>query len=170
MQGKGWCRLASMGLALCLAFPGFAQTPAQGDKAEPVAAVAFRIPATDAPMILVPVLVDGRGPYMFAVDTGCGITTVSADLARRLDVRVKAGGIAITTAGNTRVAMGRLASLSVGSAQLQNIEVAIIDFDPLRRMSGTSLDGILGHNYLKKFRVTIDYANGVVQLQRQSHR
>jgi predicted aspartyl protease len=168
MHGKRWCSPVSIAGALCLAFACSAQAPAQSSKAETIAAVGFRIAETDAPMILVPAFVDGRGPYMFAVDTGCATTTISADLARRLEVRVNAAGIAITTAGNAHVSMARLASLSVGSAQLQNIDVAIMDFDPLRRASGASLDGILGHNYLKKFKVTIDYQNDVVQLQRQS--
>jgi predicted aspartyl protease len=169
MQGKVWGVVAWIGTALWLAFPGSPPARAQGNKPEPIAAIGFKVAKTDAPMILVPAFVDGRGPYLFALDTGCATTTIAADLARRLDVRVKTSAIAITTAGKARVSMGRLASLSVGAAELQNIEVAIMDFDPLRSSSGTNLDGILGHNYLRRFRVTIDYENRVVQLQRPSH-
>ena len=43
--------------------------------------VTFRLAGGKQPLILLPVFVDGRGPYSFVLDTGAGPTLVSNELA-----------------------------------------------------------------------------------------
>lgn len=65
--------------------------------------------------------------------------------------------------------VGRAASLSVGGASLEDLTVVIADFlEGLGKVVGATLDGIVGYNFLRHFRVTVDYPNGVLWLVRSS--
>ena len=46
--------------------------------------VTFRLAGSKQALILVPVFVDGRGPYSFVMDTGATTTVVSNELADAL--------------------------------------------------------------------------------------
>ncbi|HEV2913197.1 MAG TPA: retroviral-like aspartic protease family protein [Pyrinomonadaceae bacterium] len=128
----------------------------------------FRLAAPSKPLVLLQTVVDGQGPYEFALDTGASTTIISPGLAARLDMR----GVPIppiTTGGGHKAeaSVGNLKSISVGGSKLENFQVLIADiFETLNRATGASLDGIIGYNFLKEFIVTIDYPNGVLHLER----
>ena len=66
--------------AICL--PAGAAVP---DQTEPAAKiVTARIKLDDLSMIIVPVSINGSGPYDFMLDTGCGKTMVDQRLAEEL--------------------------------------------------------------------------------------
>jgi hypothetical protein len=53
---------------------------------------------------------------------------------------------------------GRVGSAAVGLAEVGEMDVVVGPFlTPLSEVVGTKLDGILGFNFLEKFRVTLDY-------------
>ncbi|MEO8448677.1 MAG: hypothetical protein ABI647_02740 [Gemmatimonadota bacterium] len=52
----------------------------------------------------------------------------------------------------------RCVSLTVGRARVAGTQVLVSGFlTPLSPALGTELDGIIGSNFLREFRVTIDY-------------
>jgi predicted aspartyl protease len=122
--------------------------------------VKFKLAHPAKPLILVPAVLDGEGPYIFAVDTGASTTVVSSELAQLLGIK-SASIPQLTGAGGTAdVSAGVVSQLSVGGVRAENLEVVVVDFLPaLSQAVSTKLDGIVGYNFLKKFRVTIDYPN-----------
>lgn len=127
--------------------------------------VNFRLAAACKPIVLVPTFLNGMGPYEFALDTGASLTVISADLAHSLEIKSGEAKEGMGCGGKVEVAISRVASLAVGSARLENPEVAIADLGVLSQAVGAKLDGIIGYNYLKDFKVTIDYPKGRLRLQ-----
>ena len=53
---------------------------------------------------------------------------------------------------------GVVGSLSIGGVRAEGLAVVVVDFLPaLSRAATTWLDGIIGYNFLKQSRVTIDH-------------
>jgi predicted aspartyl protease len=131
------------------------------------AGIPFRLGHPSKPLVLLPTLVNGQGPFEFALDTGSSTTVVSPELAQRLGIETVA--IPDVTAGGghrIKASAGRVGSLAIGGATVRDLPVMVADFlNMLSQVVGTKLDGIVGYNLLKEFRVTIDYPNGTLHLQ-----
>ena len=127
--------------------------------------VAFRLASPIKPLALVPTFVNGRGPFQFALDTGASITVLSPAVASALGVE-GAERVSMTGAGGKlQATVGRIASLAVGGALLDDVNVVVADFlEGLGQAVGTKLDGVVGYSFLRHFRVTIDYPNSVLWL------
>jgi predicted aspartyl protease len=125
--------------------------------------VAFRLAAPTKPLVMVPAFVNGRGPYSFIVDTGASATVLSPALADALGID-RAENPAMTGAGGMlQSVVGRVTSFAVGGAVLQDLSVVVSDFlEHIGQTVGTAVDGVVGYNFLRGFRVTIDYPNGVL--------
>jgi predicted aspartyl protease len=129
-------------------------------------AVPFEIAAVK-PLIILPVKVDGRGPFRFCLDTGTSMTAISPALAARLGIpmtpRARPG---MGAGGRISVSFGRLASLAVGHQSVGDLDVTSADFfSSIAKACGTDFDGIVGYNFLKLFRVTIDYPGSRLLLE-----
>lgn len=48
-------------------------------------------------------------------------------------------------------------SLAVGEASVSDAQVAIADLAAVSQATGVPFDGVLGYNFLRSFRVTIDF-------------
>jgi predicted aspartyl protease len=99
--------------------------------------------------------------YTFIFDTGA-ITVLRKEVAKELAVKkgvdIDAGG----TGGNSkRVNMAALESISLGSMEVTDCAVVVNDFSTI---FSRRIDGILGSNYLKHFKVTINYTNKTITL------
>jgi predicted aspartyl protease len=119
--------------------------------------IKFQLGGPSKPIVLVPVLVNGKGPYQFALDTGAGQTVVSSELAKEAALEQGEKREALGAGGKVSVSLSKVNSIAVESARLENLPVVITDLAPLRLAIGGKLDGILGYNFLKSFKVTIDY-------------
>ncbi len=129
-----------------------------------IAEVKFRLAGGAQPLILVPVSVNEKEFYDFILDTGAGTSLLSTELARNLQVegaKMKEGQ---TAGGKVTVHLGNVESLAIGTAKVKNVEVGIVDLSDLSRAVGAKIDGDIGYNYLKNFRVTIDYKNNTLRL------
>jgi len=127
--------------------------------------VPLRLARPDRPILLVDVLVNAQETYRFILDTGASHTVVSAGLAQRM--RIGGGKLdsLIGVGGVTQSSVGRLQSLSIGEASLRNVAVIIADmFSAISQAVDIQLDGILGFNFLRAFKVEIDYPNGRLRL------
>lgn len=110
------------------------------------------------PLILTWVNVNHSGPYRFALDTGAGSTIVSSELAQKLGL-TRGLSVPIQGAGGSATGfLTQLSSLEFGNISLRDVSVVAADvFAPLRDPAGGELDGIIGYNVIRQFRVTIDY-------------
>jgi predicted aspartyl protease len=122
--------------------------------------IKFRLAHPAKPLLLVPTLVNGKGPYQFALDTGASTTVVSPELAQNLGIRSTSAAAMTGGGGKVQAAIGKVESLAVGAAKVEDLPVMVADFlVMLSQATATKLDGIIGYNFLKEFRVTIDYPN-----------
>ena len=76
--------------------------------------VTFRLAGSKQALILVPVFVDGRGPYSFVMDTGATSTVVSNELADALALPRGEKQDGRGAAGKMTLVESRLPSLTVG--------------------------------------------------------
>ncbi len=112
------------------------------------------------PLILVEVHLNERGPFQFAIDTGTSTTSLSPRLARDLDLHAQPIGTVTTGGAPIAMTAARLGALRVGQASVRDLDVLIGEFlEMLSQAIGKQLDGIVGYNFLRHFRVAIDYPN-----------
>ena len=131
--------------------------------AEPV---KFRLAGGAQPLALVPVQINGAGPFEFILDTGAGTTLVAPHIAQRLNLQTTATKEGQTAGGRVTVALSSVDTLQVGRGRAKNLQVAITDLSHLGRVIGAQPDGDLGYNFLKGFCLTIDYAAGELTIGR----
>lgn len=138
--------------------------PEEGGHAR--AQIKFRLAHPSKPLVLVPALVNGEGPYQFALDTGASTTVVSTELARSSGIEGAHGPAITGGGGQTAASFGSIKSLAVGMAEQRDLPVAVVGFlGALGQAVTANLDGIIGYNYLKAFRVSIDYPNETLSLE-----
>jgi predicted aspartyl protease len=126
--------------------------------------VSFSLGGPAKPIILVPTFVNGRGPYDFALDTGASMTVLATELARSLGIKSGGSGKGVGAGGSVEVSMASIDSLALGRSELKGLQVAVVDLGALSRAAGVRLQGIIGYNFLKSFRVTIDYPKKLLRL------
>ena len=128
------------------------------------AKVKFRLTGGAQPLILLPVQVNGSGPFEFILDTGAGTSLLSSDLAKELEVKIIGSKEGKSAGGKVAVSLAKTDSLAVGETELHDVDVGIVDLAHIGKTIGAKIDGDLGYNFLKHFRVTIDYCNCEVRL------
>jgi predicted aspartyl protease len=128
--------------------------------------IPFRLASPEQPLMLLPVFVNGRGPFQFVVDTGTSRTTLSFELARKLGIVAIGDRHGTGGGGDVRILSGTADSLAVGKASVDNLSIGVGEFlSRLSAAAGAKFDGIIGDNFLNQFEVTIDYPRNIVDLR-----
>jgi predicted aspartyl protease len=131
------------------------------------AAAATLVPFDDVyGSIVVRIVVDGKGPYDFAVDTGSWEMVVTPDLARELALpatgRRVEGGAGPHAMSDT---LTRLSSAAIGALIVRDLpadEVSLPDA-LVHRAPGITIRGLVGFDFLRRFVTTIDYSNSTLR-------
>lgn len=117
------------------------------------------VPLTiEAQKPIVDVMIDGKGPFPFVVDTGAHLH-IDADVARRLGITRE--GLGTGTGQGTqisKVSFARVHELRIGTVTLRN-QVAIITpyhWNRIQRAPHPPKAGWLGLELFERFRVTLD--------------
>lgn len=123
------------------------------------AGVPIRLAGPGDAALLVPVRINGEGPYDFVLDTGATLTCVDRSLADSLGLPDARGQIGVGAgiggqAGSMRLV--RIDSLSVGEARAQGLTGCAVDLEQFRSL-GLETRGLLGLNFLTSFHVTLDF-------------
>jgi predicted aspartyl protease len=129
------------------------------------AQVRFRLAGGAQPLILLPVHVNGNGPLDFILDTGAGTSLLSTELAKQLGVKIVGSKEGHSAGGKVSVSLAKVDSLAVGETELHDADVGIVDLGHIAKTVGAKIDGDLGYNFLKYFRVTIDYGRCQIRLE-----
>ncbi len=129
-----------------------------------VTCVPMRLASSGYPVAIVQARVNGTGPYRFLVDTGATVTIVSTSLAQRLHLAALPAVVQGVGAGGRFSTRASTASISVGAARQQRVLVATFDLSDIQKAVG-SVDGAIGYNFLKSYRVTLDYPDGSLCLE-----
>ncbi|MEA2719060.1 MAG: hypothetical protein QOJ39_924 [Candidatus Eremiobacteraeota bacterium] len=118
--------------------------------------VPAQLASANYPLVLVKARVNGKGPFTFFVDTGATVSIVSASLARRLHLAPLPAAVQGIGAGGRFSTQAAVASISIGGVTQEHVLVATFDLTQINGAVG-AMDGGLGYNFLKAYRMTIDY-------------
>ncbi len=113
-------------------------------------------------MIVVPVTINGAGPFDFLVDTGNTDTIIDKKLAEELYLP-PAGKIILETAqGEAVTPLVQTDSLSMGSAMVHGLNLCVVNHyaDLLPKVRGS-----LGEDFLRSFDLLIDNRRHLIQLE-----
>jgi predicted aspartyl protease len=127
--------------------------------------IAFRLAEPNDTAIIIPVTIDGKGPYDFVLDTGATLTCVGESLARELALQEPRGvlGRGATIGGSGNMRLVQIDSLRIGEIEATNVMACAVDLSNVRQL-GLDVRGLLGLNVLKNFRVTLDFERKVMRL------
>lgn len=129
--------------------------------------VAFELAGPGGAALVVPVHVNGQGPFRLVLDTGATFTCLDRQVANALELPPARGvaGVGAGVGGAGQMRLVQVDSLRVGAAGASDLTACALD---LRHTSsvGLEIDGLLGLNFLRAFRVTIDFQREVLLLQR----
>jgi predicted aspartyl protease len=119
--------------------------------------IYLRLASASKPLILVPATVDGQGLFQFVLDTGASRTMLSSKLVSSLGITTTEGGPVTGGGGQIKILAGRVNSLAVGHATVRDHAIGAGEFlNMLSTALGTQLDGIVGYNFLREFRIILD--------------
>lgn len=127
------------------------------------AKVKFRLAGGIQPLILIPVEVNGEGPFDFILDTGAGTSLLSLELEKKLNIKILGSKEGRSAGGAVSVSLAKLNSLAVGSVKLDNVDVGVVDLSQIAKTVDARIDGDLGYNFLKHFRITVDYRKSEIR-------
>ncbi|CAN5319283.1 hypothetical protein BH23GEM2_BH23GEM2_01340 [soil metagenome] len=147
--------------------PARVVTPADSTAGE----APFRLAGPGGAMLLVSVFINGRGPYDLVLDTGATLTCVDQRVASELALPRAAVGVGYGAGvgGSGSVSLVRIDSLRFGEASAERMTACVLDLEHLQQLhgigsAGSNVHGLLGLNFLKNFRVTLDFERNVVSL------
>lgn len=95
-------------------------------------------------------------------DTGATYTMIPWEIAEALGYQseVSKRRVILTTAsGVERAPLITLSSVQVLGAKVENVEVAVHDLPP-----SSHVDGLLGLSFIRNFKVSLDFEQGVLEL------
>lgn len=106
-------------------------------------------------------------PLNFVLDTGSGISVISAETAAKFDIKpITRGGLARGIGGNGKfeIVYGFLPSIYIGEVKIRNVPIYIREF----HTKNEQVDGYIGLSLISKFLTTIDYGAATFTLVNQN--
>lgn len=108
----------------------------------------------------------GKKDFRFVLDTGSGMSVISDETARILNMKpVAQGGLARAVGGGGKfpIVYGFLSSIDIGDVRITSVPVYIRQFYDAK----TPVDGYLGLSIISKFVATVDYGERTFSLFRR---
>jgi len=139
-----------------------AETHCPGD------AVSIRPRFIDHSIIVIPVMLNGSGPYDFVLDTADQITVVDPVLAAELHLTSQGITHLIGASTYTQASYAQLESLQASAYTLNNVLALVSNLGQVQ-MTDPRVRGIVGQNFLEHFDLLIDNARRVVCLDETAH-
>lgn len=130
--------------------------------------VSFELAGPNEAALVVDVKINGKGPYNFVLDTGATFTCVDRQLVEELKLPNWTGpiGSVVITGGEGEMGFVKIDKLEVGdTASASDLVACNLD---LSRMQppGFGIKGLVGLNFLKNYRLTIDFQRKSLRLDK----
>jgi predicted aspartyl protease len=124
------------------------------------AAHTTTVPVDDiAGLVVVAVMVNGKGPFHFALDTGSATVVITPQFALQLALQLGEPE-AVNEVGDQRTVAEKvdLASVSIGDATQPHVDAAVLALPPYVTYQGRygTIDGLVGYSFLKNYAVSLD--------------
>ena len=113
-------------------------------------------------LVVVPVFLNGRGPYRFLLDTGATNTILSKKVVDQLNIPIGKTQTLLTVGGSVVATKRMIDVIRIGNAQIMQAPVIGAD---LKLMHTLQVDGIIGEDCLKRFKISIDYAHQLLTIE-----
>lgn len=155
-------------LAVVLAACQFSGEPTRVDAPADSASgtVSFDLAGPGGAALVVPVHINGEGPHEFVLDTGATLTCVNESLADSLNLPESSGkiGVGAGVGGSGRMRLVSVDSLRLGETKAFDLTACALNLSELQT-AGIRVDGLLGLNFLKSFRMTLDFGANTLHLE-----
>lgn len=109
--------------------------------------------------LMVYVLVNGRGPYRFVVDSGADTSVVGLRIAHDLELPLGTPAILNATTSRNLVDRVLVSQLTFGTSTVSNLEV------PALKESDVGGDGLIGIDALAKQRLMLDFDRRLIKVE-----
>jgi hypothetical protein len=120
--------------------------------------VRFRSIGGSNLLIVIPVYINGAGPYDFVLDSGATGSIVSSELARSLALDAALLEQAFGAGGAFQMPSAVVRKIQVGSACQENSRVFISrDLEQIGTAAKSKIDGLIGFDFIHHYKMTIDY-------------
>ena len=145
--------------------------PASKDFGLPASTTPGEVPFELAPpndaAIIVPVKINGRGPFKFVLDTGATFTCIDQKLVDQLKLPEWRGqfGAGVLAPTEGAVKLVSIDTFEVGNTKATDMKACAIEFSRLQT-GGLDVRGLVGLNFLKSFQVKIDFKKKVLHLDK----
>jgi len=107
--------------------------------------------------VVVPVRVNGQGPFEFVLDTGSSHSAVREGFARRLGLVSSAGATVVTVAGSTPAGSAHIDRLELGPLAVHDVDASVAPLPALLEGESDSIVGLLGQSALRGLDFTLDH-------------
>jgi len=165
-EGEGFSPLA-FGLSVSLDYEHHTLTMARELPDEPA---DFSLPLRIQRLAVVRALVNGSSPAGFVVDTGGEAMSISRTVAAQLPVDPEVRRVPVRVYGTS--GWDRAAFLLpfvdiefAKGAQFQQASVVVLNLDAPSALLGFNIGGIVGHQFLGRYKVSIDLPRHEMRLQ-----
>jgi len=111
--------------------------------------------------IVVPVRVNGVGPFNFLLDTGSTITMVDSSVATKAAITSAEAGAVASLARKIPVRIATAASVTFGPVERTGLELLVRDLGGLQA-ADRSIVGVLGQNALEDTDYLLDYPKRLI--------
>lgn len=121
--------------------------------------------------ILVEATIQGTDVY-FIFDTGASITSLTPSVARKANIYPKKGypvGRVNTANGPTTTRYGLIGNLEIGGRSHFGVTYSLCKGCPSGTHNGRPIAGLLGLNVLRRYRTSIDDAQGTIAMTPNTH-
>jgi Aspartyl protease len=112
--------------------------------------------------VMVPVKVNGQGPYEFMLDTGSTITSVDPELGQELALEVRGQSTVTTLTERKPTLLAVARRMAIGPMAEENVVVMVRDLSGLRNIAPTAR-GVLGQNALIHADFLLDYKHKLME-------
>jgi predicted aspartyl protease len=111
---------------------------------------------TGTGQILVPAMINGKGPYLFVLDTGANRSAISETLAARLALEPVAVTELVTATGSAMRSVVKVQSIALGDHGAGDLLVTTLPAERLQSIN-TKAEGLIGQDVLMNAHFTLDY-------------
>jgi len=115
-------------------------------------------------LIIVPVTINGSGPYDFVLDTGSNNTMLDQKLADELALPHGSERISVGVMGSVTMSAVYANSLSIAGATVAGKDLFLFTSADAKGLP-RKVRGVLGEDFLQNFDVLLDYRHQVLQLE-----
>jgi predicted aspartyl protease len=114
---------------------------------------------------ILPVTLDGRGPFDFILDTGAQLPLVDPALADELGLQRDGSDEAHGAGGAVTIHYAKVGQLAVGALARRNVQLAVsAEIERIAQAVRAPLRGAIGYGWLEAFQLRLDARASTLQL------